>query len=129
MTQNKQYIEHKTFGGVRAVYRLCGFYPGICTTTEEKARKNLSQGSRRVPAGTMLYQSWNINRSPCTGKYKKVTRDSVLQGCNAIYLSVQASTFQRTIYLHHQGQAVQSKQEMPVLVFHCNPHSSVTRNW
>jgi hypothetical protein len=24
------------------------FYPGICLTTEEKARKNLSQGSRRV---------------------------------------------------------------------------------
>jgi len=31
---------------VRAVPRLCGFYPGICLTTEEKARKNLSQGSQ-----------------------------------------------------------------------------------
>jgi len=27
------------------VPRLCGFYPGICLTTEEEARKNLSQGS------------------------------------------------------------------------------------
>jgi len=27
------------------VPRLCGFYPGICLTTEEKARKNFSQGS------------------------------------------------------------------------------------
>ena len=27
---------------MRAVPRLCGFYPGICLTTEEKARKNLS---------------------------------------------------------------------------------------
>jgi hypothetical protein len=45
-TQNKQYIEeHKNFGRVRAVSRLRGFYPGICLTTEEKARKNLSQGS------------------------------------------------------------------------------------
>jgi hypothetical protein len=26
---------------------LCEFYPGICLTTEEKARKNLNQGSRR----------------------------------------------------------------------------------
>ena len=53
-TQNKEYIEqHKNFGRVRAVPHLCGFYPGICLTTEEKARKNLSQGSRRVPAGTM----------------------------------------------------------------------------
>jgi hypothetical protein len=52
--QNKQYIEqHKHLGRVRAVPRLCGLYPGICLTTEEKARKNLSQGSPRVPAGTM----------------------------------------------------------------------------
>ena len=36
---------------MRAVPRLCEFYPGICLTTEEKARKNLSQGSRRVTDG------------------------------------------------------------------------------
>ena len=30
---------------VRAVPRLCGFYPGICLTTEEKTQRNLSQGS------------------------------------------------------------------------------------
>jgi hypothetical protein len=45
-TQNKQYIEqHKNLGKVRAVPRLGKLYPGICLTTEEKARKNLSQGS------------------------------------------------------------------------------------
>jgi hypothetical protein len=38
---------------VRAVPRLCELYPGTCLTTEEKARKNLSRGSRRVPVGTM----------------------------------------------------------------------------
>jgi len=44
-TQNNEYIEqHKNFGRARAVPRLCGLYPGICLTTEEKARKNLSQG-------------------------------------------------------------------------------------
>ena len=32
-------------GRVRAVPRFFGFYPGICLTTEEKARKILSQGS------------------------------------------------------------------------------------
>ena len=43
-TQNKQYIEqHKHFGRVRALLRLGELYPGICLTTEEKARKNLSQ--------------------------------------------------------------------------------------
>ena len=47
MTQNKKYIEqHKNFGRVRTVPRLGELYPGICRATEEKARKNLSQGSR-----------------------------------------------------------------------------------
>jgi hypothetical protein len=43
-TQNKKYI-HKNSGRVRAVPRLGELYPGICLTTEEKARENLSQGS------------------------------------------------------------------------------------
>jgi hypothetical protein len=48
-TQNKQYIEqHKNFGKVRAVARLGALYPGIWLTTEEKARKNLSQVSRTI---------------------------------------------------------------------------------
>ena len=48
-TQNEQYIErHKHFGRVRAVPRLGELYPGICLTTEEKARKNFSQGSRTL---------------------------------------------------------------------------------
>jgi len=33
------------------VPRLCELYPDICLTTEEKARKNLIQGSRRMPFG------------------------------------------------------------------------------
>jgi hypothetical protein len=52
-SQNKHYIEQhkkmhratKILGRVRAVPRLCGHHPGICLTTEGKARKNLSQGS------------------------------------------------------------------------------------
>jgi len=53
----KQSIHRKTqkihrttqkLGRVRAVHRLCGFYPGICLTTEEKARKTLSQGSHTL---------------------------------------------------------------------------------
>ena len=48
---------------MRAVPRLCELYPVICLTTEEKARKNLSQGSRRVPVGTMEteYTEQNIH--------------------------------------------------------------------
>ena len=42
----KQYIEqHIKLERVRAEPRLCEFNPGVCLTTEEKARKNLSQGS------------------------------------------------------------------------------------
>jgi hypothetical protein len=49
----------------RAVPRLCELYPGICLTTVEKARKNLSQGSRRVPVGTMKteYTEQNIHNN------------------------------------------------------------------
>jgi len=27
---------------------LCEFYPGLCLTTEEKSRKNLSQGKKNL---------------------------------------------------------------------------------
>jgi len=33
---------------VRAVPHLCEFYPGICLTTEEKARKNLSKVKKNL---------------------------------------------------------------------------------
>jgi len=58
----KQTIHRTTqkFGRVRAVSRLCELYPGICLTTEKKARKNLSQGSRRVPASTMKIHKHTI---------------------------------------------------------------------
>ena len=63
-TQNdtKQTIHRTTqhFGRVRAVPHLCGVYPGICLTTEEKSRKILSQGSRRVPTGTMKIHKHTI---------------------------------------------------------------------
>jgi len=35
-------------GRARAVPRLCEFYPGICLTAEEKARKNLGQGKKNL---------------------------------------------------------------------------------
>jgi hypothetical protein len=39
------------------VPRLCELYPGICLTTKEKARKTLSQGSRRVPVGSSRFHN------------------------------------------------------------------------
>ena len=56
-TQSTQTIHRTTqltnLGRVRTVPRLCELYPGICFKTEEKAKKTLSQGNRRVPVGTM----------------------------------------------------------------------------
>ena len=49
-------------GRVQAVPLLCELYPGICLTTEEKARKNLSQGSWRMPVGTMKTEYKERNR-------------------------------------------------------------------
>jgi N-acetyl-gamma-glutamylphosphate reductase len=46
-TQNKQYVEQHKNGRVRAVPRVCKLYPGICLTTEAKARKNLRQVENR----------------------------------------------------------------------------------
>jgi hypothetical protein len=43
---NKQNNTNNKFGRVLAVPSVCELYPGICLTTEEKARKNLSQGRK-----------------------------------------------------------------------------------
>ena len=66
---HKQYTEqHNNFGRVRAVPHLCKLYPGICLTTEEKARKTLSQGSRKVPVGMMKteYTEQNLHNNKNT---------------------------------------------------------------
>jgi hypothetical protein len=69
--KNKQYIEqHKNIGSlVRPVPHLCGGFLGICLTTEEKARKNFSQGSWRVPAGTMKIHKHTIRIHRHNNKY------------------------------------------------------------
>ena len=53
--RHKQYIEkpNSLIRKLRNLPRLCEVYPIICLTIEEKARKNLSQGSRRMPVVTM----------------------------------------------------------------------------
>ena len=55
-------LKSNYLGRVRAVPRICELYTGIWLTAEEKARKNLSQGSRRLPVGTMKteYTEQNI---------------------------------------------------------------------
>jgi len=61
---------HRAWGrGMRAVPWLCIVYPGICLTTEEKSRKNLSQGIRKVlswpaPNAIHLVDLANVKRWP-----------------------------------------------------------------
>jgi len=38
---------------MQAVPRLFEIYPGICITTEEKARKNLREGTKNLSQGTV----------------------------------------------------------------------------
>jgi len=53
---------------VRAVPRLCEVYPGICLTTEEKERKNLSQGKKNLNQSTVyiLTKHTHIKKPPHT---------------------------------------------------------------
>jgi hypothetical protein len=53
--RHKQYIEqHKNIGRVRAVPRLCGLNPGICLTTEEKA-KDIAVHRNHQPKAATTY--------------------------------------------------------------------------
>jgi len=55
-------------GIVQAVSHLCKLYPSICLTTEEKAWKNLSQGSQRVLVGMVKteYTEQNVHSNKKT---------------------------------------------------------------
>ena len=76
-TQNdtKQTIHRTTQKFVKSAGRgrLCELYPGICLATEEKARKNLRQGSRRVPAGTMKIHKHTIRIHTHNNKNTQIT--------------------------------------------------------
>jgi len=56
-TQSTQTIHRRTqFTNLEECrpYRLCKVYPGICLTTEEKAQKNLSQGSQKFGKNSLV---------------------------------------------------------------------------
>ena len=84
--------------------RLCGFYPGICLTTEEKARKNLSQGSRRVPAGTMKIHKYTkrIHRHNNKNTYKQQLHVVCMSSNNVGHLiTTTVAILQHFTSLHH----------------------------
>ena len=69
-TQNKKYIEqHKNFGRLQSVPRLCELCPGICLTTEEKARMCCC-----------LCSSWSVlqQKPPNVSKFTNVNVNLIL---------------------------------------------------
>jgi hypothetical protein len=57
---------------VLAVPSLCEFYPDICLTTEEKARKNLSQGNALYTLTPLYSHSYTFQ--PSSGHPQEVSK-------------------------------------------------------
>jgi len=53
------------------VPRLCEFYPGICLTTVEKARKNLSQGKKNF---SQVKKNISQSRAYILPKHPRITK-------------------------------------------------------
>ena len=64
---------------------LCGFYPGICLTTEEKARKNLSQSSHSTPAIRLSQDCDSARDRFYTAPTLKHTANSTVTLTHALY--------------------------------------------
>jgi len=104
---------------VRAVTRLCEFYPGICLTTEEKARKNLSQGKKKPQSGYSIHITKHpyITKSTHTHTHIHAQHTHTyvpththarrythtLLGCNVIYTYSNLRTFRGNPYLYHRS--------------------------
>jgi hypothetical protein len=63
---------------VVAVPSLCELYPGICLTTEEKARKNLSQDRRR-DSKNAHYQDTHTLQTPPIHTHTHTLQNSLKQ--------------------------------------------------
>ena len=76
--------------------RLCEFNPGICLTTEEKARKNLSQGSRRV-----LVYVLHITKTATQLQYPHIHTPTLLQNTHThSHITKPTHTHTHTITKH-----------------------------
>jgi hypothetical protein len=122
---HKQYIEQHKYqtnntnnnccGRVRAVFCLCEFYPGICLTTEEKARinlsqckKNLSQVKKNLSQSTeYIYQNTHTLQNPHkhthykTYTYTHVTKPSQRHTLQNLYIHTHYKTHTNTHVTKH----------------------------
>jgi hypothetical protein len=63
---------------------VCEFYPGICLTTEEKARKTLSQGKKKNSVRLKRTSKYSIHlpKHPHITKQYKTTTVEIKTKCN-----------------------------------------------
>ena len=67
--------------------RLCELYPGICFTTEEKARKNLRQGKKNLRQGKK-----NLIQSI-------ICMNRVIDYCFYVFVYLQTNTTNTVLYV------------------------------
>jgi len=78
------------------VPRLCEFYPGICLTTEKKARKNLSQGKKNLSQVKKKLSQSTVYKLPKTPThYKTLTNTHTHMACTGTGLFLKRWIFNR----------------------------------
>ena len=77
---------------MRAVPRLCEFYPGICLTTEKKARKNLNRGNKNLSQVKKTLSQSTVCTLPKHPHITKPTQTHILQNPH-----IQTHTLQNNI--------------------------------
>ena len=81
-----------------AVPRFCEFYPDICLTTEEKARKNLSQGKKNLSQGNKNLSQGKKNLSQ--GK-KNLSQGKKNLSHSTVYILPKTRTHYKTLTNTH----------------------------
>jgi hypothetical protein len=79
---------------MRAVPRLCEFYSGICFTTEEKARENLSQGKRNLSQVKKNLSQSTVHILP---KHPHITKPSQTHTLQNPHIHTHTHTLQNNI--------------------------------
>jgi hypothetical protein len=73
-TTQKIHRTTQKLGRVRALPRFYGFYPCICLTTEEKARKNLTQDKKNSVRLITCMQVAKVRNHKCNYSFEHIER-------------------------------------------------------
>jgi hypothetical protein len=95
--------------------RLCELHPGICLTTEGKARKNLSQGSRRIK---QIMQKYNHKQHDLKKYSKEQQHFATLHHTSPNYTSLQLSTLHFLSFTLHYPLIWLHPSTFPTALFH-----------